>query len=195
MTEKQRQLVTDNENLVYSIVNKIIHRVHKPNVSRNDMIQEGFVGLCQAAMRYDETRGNKFSTYACAYIMGKIQTLMAHSGVIAPLRIGTKNVDVPTVSLNYLTVSPVNNHGNKKLSYEERISDEDSSMSIEQVECAITLQQMLSQLNDVQKSIVQYLYVGYKQSEIAQMLNMTRSQVNKQIRAIGCQLNKDIDVR
>lgn len=195
MTEKQRQLVKDNENLVYAVVNKIIHRVHKPNVPRSDMIQEGFVGLCQAAMRYDETRGNKFSTYACAYIMGKIQTLMSHSGVIAPLRVGTKNVDVPTVSLNYLTVSSVNNHGNKKLSYEERISDDDSRMSIEQVEYAIIIQQMMSQLNDVQKSIVQYLYVGYRQSEIAQMLNMTRAQVNKQIRAIGCQLNKDNNLR
>ena len=191
MTEKQRKLVKDNENLVYAVVNKIIHRVHKPS----DMIQEGFVGLCQAAMRYDETRGNKFSTYACAYIMGKIQTLMSHSGVIAPLRVGTKNVDVPTVSLNYLTVSSVNNHGNKKLSYEERISDDDSRMSIEQVEYAIIIQQMMSQLNDVQKSIVQYLYVGYRQSEIAQMLNMTRAQVNKQIRAIGCQLNKDNNLR
>lgn len=59
----------DNMNLVYFIVNKKYK--HKRN--KEDLYQQGFVGLQKAINSYDDKRIVKFSTYAMVCILNEIK--------------------------------------------------------------------------------------------------------------------------
>lgn len=61
LTDEQRKLVEDNVGLVYS-------EAHKRGVVSEDLIQEGMMGLMNAARYYSPDFGVKFSTYAGSYI-------------------------------------------------------------------------------------------------------------------------------
>lgn len=61
LDDAQRKLVEDNIGLVYN-------QVHKRGIVDEDLIQEGMIGLCNAARFYSPEFGVKFSTYASSYI-------------------------------------------------------------------------------------------------------------------------------
>lgn len=191
MTVRQQKLVEDNKYMIYSIADKMMHRVCARKIDRRDVIQEGYLGLCQAAINYDETRGNRFSTYAYAYILGRIQTLISHDSTIKPKREGTKYVSIPTVSINVLTCECQDNHGNKKLSYEERLADDKSDYVLDELDYSNAIKRMMTHLDETQQTIVQYLYDGYKQNEIAHLMNVAPAQISRQIKLIASMFNKD----
>lgn len=72
MLPKEREhLVLDNLNLIHYILQKKFHR--KPYSDEyEDLFQEGCIGLIISAIRFDESRGFKFSTYATVTVMGCI---------------------------------------------------------------------------------------------------------------------------
>ncbi len=61
LNDAQRKLVEDNVGLVYA-------QVHKRGIYDEDLIQEGMLGLINAARFYSPEFGAKFSTYAASYI-------------------------------------------------------------------------------------------------------------------------------
>lgn len=61
-----RELIIENEKLIYSISNKFY------GVEKEDLIQAGFLGLVKAYNNYDKDRGVKFSTYAYGFIYGEM---------------------------------------------------------------------------------------------------------------------------
>lgn len=61
LTDKQRELVENNVGLVYS-------QIHKRGIKSEDLIQEGMIGLINAARFFSPDYGVKFSTYAGSYI-------------------------------------------------------------------------------------------------------------------------------
>lgn len=62
--------VQDNMNFVYYLA----HKIHiKYDNDYEDLLQEGMVGLCLAAIRFDESKGFQFSTFAATYIKGAMQ--------------------------------------------------------------------------------------------------------------------------
>jgi DNA-directed RNA polymerase sigma subunit (sigma70/sigma32) len=60
----REKLITDNLGLVHSVARRYQGR----GVAFDDLVQEGTVGLLQAADRFDAGRGAKFSTYAIWWI-------------------------------------------------------------------------------------------------------------------------------
>lgn len=67
--EERDALILDNMKLVYFIINK-----HYPSHAKNeDIIQEGMLGLVNAAENFDPEKG-KFSTYATTCILNQIRT-------------------------------------------------------------------------------------------------------------------------
>ena len=65
--------LTEYQNLIWSIVNKILCKMEDKNYKtelENELFQEGFLGLMEAQQRYDETKGIKFTTFAYPYIKG-----------------------------------------------------------------------------------------------------------------------------
>lgn len=72
------QLITQNKGLVYYFVNKYGGFCSQSFIDKDDLIQEGFIGLMDAAKKFDLTRQSedeniiKFSSYASKAIMGRI---------------------------------------------------------------------------------------------------------------------------
>lgn len=65
--------LTEYQNLVWSIVNKVLYKMEDKNYKtelENELFQEGFLGLIEAQQKYDESKGVKFSTFAYPYIKG-----------------------------------------------------------------------------------------------------------------------------
>lgn len=66
---KNDELILDNQNLVYSIIN-----TYFPNYqNKNDLFQVGCIGLLKAKEKFDEGYNTKFSTYAYTFILGEIK--------------------------------------------------------------------------------------------------------------------------
>ncbi len=70
--------IQDNMALVYAMA----RRLTIPEGEREDVIQAGFVGLTQAANRYDPRRGIQFSTYAVPLILGEMREQLRRSRTI-----------------------------------------------------------------------------------------------------------------
>lgn len=77
------KIVKHNIRLVYSAVSKI----HRYNVPREDLVQQGMLGLLHAIGKFDVHRQLKFSTYSMYWIKQKVmkyrkeQARMLHIGV------------------------------------------------------------------------------------------------------------------
>ena len=76
------KLIEDNMKLVYYVVNKY----YPSYMYDEDVIQEGMLGLCQAAKTYDPEK-TKFSTYACICIKNRLKYYLRqqakHYGVLS----------------------------------------------------------------------------------------------------------------
>jgi RNA polymerase sigma factor for flagellar operon FliA len=66
-----KQLVMDHLHLVRSIVNRVCGSL-QPNVSEEDLIGAGTLGLVEAAHRYDPSAGVKFITFAYTRVKGAV---------------------------------------------------------------------------------------------------------------------------
>lgn len=78
-SDEQRALVEANCGLVRHYV-KRRHGAACPNF--DDLVQVGMFGLMRAAIKYDPTRGTKFSTYAVAAIRRTINRHFVEDGLI-----------------------------------------------------------------------------------------------------------------
>lgn len=68
LTDKQRDLVEANVNLVYHVVYGLINRGKIQRALAEEAISEGMYGLVRAAQWYEPDRGTKFSTLAALTI-------------------------------------------------------------------------------------------------------------------------------
>ncbi len=64
------------------LVGAMVRRFPAGHVSREELYQQGAVGLMKALKRFDPDRGTVFSTYAAAMILGEMRMLQRHSATI-----------------------------------------------------------------------------------------------------------------
>jgi RNA polymerase sigma factor (sigma-70 family) len=78
-------LVAKNAGLVRAVVRSV--GVEPSAAIYDDCVQEGMVGLCKAAERFDPTRGVAFSTFAWQRIAGCVKECLCRTGVVSePVR-------------------------------------------------------------------------------------------------------------
>lgn len=90
------RLVLENLRLLWKIVGQFGTR----ELMREDLFQEGVVGLMRAAKLFDGRRGFKFSTYATPWITQAIRNAIEHTD--RPIRISTHASDHRHLILNEL---------------------------------------------------------------------------------------------
>lgn len=95
------ELFNANQKLVYYCYHKYIEKQCPPGI-HDDIIQEGFLGLWQASVRFDETLGFQFSTFAVSNIVGRMKRfLREQNSTIRILRRDWENGDTD----KYMTCS------------------------------------------------------------------------------------------
>lgn len=77
MTDEQKQLVIDNMKLVAYIIRR---HIFLGKDEFEDLLQEGLLYLCKAAISYNKDIGN-FSTYAYTYVLGGLKRYKREKGV------------------------------------------------------------------------------------------------------------------
>lgn len=150
-----QKLVEDNMNLVYFLINR-----YYPNfIQDEDLAQCGMIGLCNAANKFDETRGIEFSTFAASCILNEIckefRRRKRHNGVI---------------SLEY---NLFNDDGELKTLGDCIIGEED----VDFFDC----DDFYEKLSPEDKMIVDLRRIGLKNREIGTVVNMTDKTVSKHL--------------
>ena len=67
LTKEQQELVRDNHKFVFRIAASFRRLGHQ-----DDLISEGYLGLCIAATKFEPSRGLKFTTFSAYWIRAKI---------------------------------------------------------------------------------------------------------------------------
>lgn len=68
------KVIEDNNNLIYSICLK-----YQNYCDKEDLYQEGRLGVIDAYNNYDNTKNTKFSTYAFPYIVGRVSNYIRNN--------------------------------------------------------------------------------------------------------------------
>jgi RNA polymerase sigma-32 factor len=80
-----RELLSSHTRLVGSL----IRRIRSPQISHQDLFQEGLMGLVEAANRFDPERGFRFSTYALFWIKARTREHVLRNWSIVRLPLDT----------------------------------------------------------------------------------------------------------
>lgn len=97
LDDNKRKLVEDNINLVHFIIRKYFKNATK---QYDDYFQTGCLGLCKAALNFDDSRDIKFSTYAASIIIGTIKRYRRDNNII---RYPRKIIDLRSKLLKYMS--------------------------------------------------------------------------------------------
>jgi RNA polymerase sigma factor (sigma-70 family) len=82
--DARNRIALANEPVIIPIVVERLHRIRgRPAAGREDLIQEGFVGLLRAAELYDPSHGLEFGAYAAIWIRQQIDRAI-HVAASAP---------------------------------------------------------------------------------------------------------------
>ena len=73
LTKEQQKLVADTLWVAKICASRLIKKVNRGSLDFEDLVGYGYLGLCRAALRFDPSKGNKFSTFAHPTCMGTIR--------------------------------------------------------------------------------------------------------------------------
>ena len=82
--EKEEKLIREHAGLVKSVALRLSYACDE---ELDDLIQIGYLGLIQAARRFEPERGFRFSTYAVPMIAGEIRSQLRDRGAVKVSRI------------------------------------------------------------------------------------------------------------
>jgi len=191
----------DYENMIY----KIIYMFTKDKNLVEDLYQQGILGLINAKEHYDKSVGVKFSTFAYRYIFGEIYSYF--NKVNHAYKVNTNHIkfyklikkakeyltqefkrEVSTKEIaSYLEVSEdeiVSNINLMKqglsINYDYDNQEFKDLIKIEENYDTIAVSDMLEQLSEDQRKVLEYKYFGgYSQKEIAKLMNTSQSSVSR----------------
>lgn len=163
MTEVQRALAERNLPLVtWCLHNRITY--WKAD-EYDDMFQTGALALCEAAMRYDETVGVRFSTYACEYIVGKIRNYAKWNAK------KKRTMDLPRLEDMI--------DGTKGITLADQIPATEDGQAMERM---LILREALERVKGRDRAVLHLTMQGFGQVEIGRRMRMSQPSVNRILR-------------
>ncbi len=180
------------QNLIYKMSNRFY------GVSKEDLVQAGFVGLLKAYKNFDPNKCASFSTYAYDYIYGEMYECESKSKNVFVNKnmkrlykevLKTKEMlsqkNNREVSLNevcdYLNIDvnlvmDIINSSSDYVPIEENTYVSENS----NLDNLILLKSSLSKLNDLEKKIIKERFISdYTQEETARRLGISQSKVSR----------------
>ena len=141
--------------------------IYEEEIKKQELIHEGMLGLIRAREKFDKELGYQFSTYAHRWIWGKMSRYI-------------HNQQKKEAAENNIYI-------HKKNIVLERSKEEREFIDIASVkseEGSIDLLDFIESLDDSNKKICNMLIQGYKQKEIANMLNIQLGSMNQRISSL-----------
>ena len=162
LTVEQCKLIEENHNLIYDVA-------HKRKLDVDEHYDILAVGLCKAAVGYDETKG-KFSTFAFKCMNNEYENYVSHLNI--------KSCIPKKMIMSYDI--PIND--NSEMTIGNLLSDDFDTA--EHVIWGITYSEFLSLLNKEEKTILNYIKFGLNQNQIGKKINKTQQFVSYAIKGI-----------
>lgn len=159
--EDINRIIADMRTTVETIAMKYI----ASPLEKDDLVQEGLIGLLAAIRSYNDERGASFKTYAAICIENSIQTA---------LRKFNRQKDVPKENV---------------IPYEEYIKTQSSAISAEDTYLAAESVSALTdflekELSPLENEVLRLHIIGCSYSEIAQKLHKTQKAVDNALQRI-----------
>jgi len=198
------ELIEENLGLVHLCAKKFVGR----SIDYDDLYSTGCVGLIKAVDNFDESLGYKLSTYAVPVILGEIKRLFRDGGIVKVSRslkeLSQKaqkisdeykkenSSDIPIsvlaqkLGVDSFKASEALNVAYPVMSLTANTDDTGKELDIPSISIEdalidkITLQSVLSTLDECDRRLIQLRYFSHKtQVETAKLLNMTQVQVSR----------------
>lgn len=155
----------EDEKLVYYCYNRL-DKNHFVTSNKDDLIQEGFIGLMNAKKTYDESKNIKFSTYAISCIKNSMS--------------------------NYIRASKKHNSNislNETLSENFEIQDTLQIEEFTKIEDKLIINEILSKnfLKKEEKEIITMFLQGYSKAVIKKKYGLKNIDIYKIFNKIKCQ--------
>ena len=200
------QMILDNQNLIYSIINKYTYYYDK-----EDLFQTGVIGLIKAYNNYDANMNTKFSTYAYTYILSEV---LAYVNANRNIRLGREYqklykkineaktiltqrlmkepstyelslfleldekviIHILEVTSNFSGLDEIVSKDGKNLSLLDTIAKDDKDNIIDN----LILKEELDNLTDIEKKIIWMRYYDDRtQQEVANILGTNQVHVSR----------------
>lgn len=159
LNDAQRKLVEDNHNLIYSFLNSR----HLSLDSVEDWYGTAAIGLCKAALTYDESRGAKFATLAYVCMDNEVRMVMRNN----------RKCIVADYSLDY-------EYGNGEGTMELADIIPDNRDFYYPIYLNDAIKIVTQKLSDRDKEILNLvIYSGKTNTEIAKMYNLSQQTVSR----------------
>lgn len=162
------RMMTENKYLVDIIVAKY----NSAPLEKEDLIQEGMIGLFAAIKSYDKNRSTRFSTYASRCINNSIKTAIDK---VSRLK------DIPQSALVSIEE---NNASDTKIT----MSAEDEYIANESV--SIIVNWLNEELSEFENEVLRHFITGCSYSEIALKLSKNVKSVDNAVQRIRRKLEK-----
>ena len=206
--EIMTKLVTENSNLIWSIVTRFKDRGYEIE----DLYQIGCIGFIKSIKRFDTNYKVKLSTYAVPYILGEIKRFIRDDGPVKVSRsikelsykikliqneyITKKGRDIQIKELaKLLKVSKEDiviamDSNNTVESIDRKVNDSDDLTIMDKLKSnvdqekdivnKITIKTLIEGLDEKSKKIIMLRYYrGKTQSQVAELLGVTQVQVSR----------------
>ena len=156
LTDEQRKLVEDNIRLVYQ-------QVHKRGIVNEDLVQEGMLGLINAARFYSPEFGVKFSTYACSYIWASLHGTYSDK----------KHLKNASLTCSY---------DDPDLGIQPQALEEGDCGFFDFISC---------KLDPISEQVIKYICEGFTKKEVRELLNISSSKLNSILDKVGRDLYEE----
>lgn len=174
--EAQQMMVNQYHRLIWSIVYKFQGAIHYMGISKDDLFQEGMLGLLEALDCYREELKVPFKNFACLCAERQMRSLIRkHSGQNYGIIANSISLDQSLVNEDTLMVK------------DTIASDDSSSDPVWSFYYRYNIEQLKEKMEDfseLEKQVMQYRYLGYTYKEIAQKCDVNFKLVDNTIQKL-----------
>ena len=163
MTDAQRELAEAHLQLVTWVLNNRVPVWRRGEY--DDMWQAGAIGLCKAAMLFDESVGVKFGTYAAVFIRGE----MIDSG---------KRSKRQAEQVGDARLEDVVLNGKHVVTLGDTIPAKEDGRAMEAL---LILRETISRIKGRQREVLELELAGFGQDEIGRMVGISQPGVSRSL--------------
>ena len=167
--EALNEVIKENVNIIHRLINKYNLELGDYKISREDLFQEGLIALYEAISDFDPERNAKFSTFAYKVISRKL------------FKVYQKEAEVYNEEgYSYSCLDDSDHYYSLKTDY---VSD--NPVAVYENNCyKDILEQMMSQVDSIDRVILQMRAMSCTYNEIANALSISNKLVDYRIRRL-----------